>query len=165
MNAMQKRAWAILIAIPFFLVMARKLFVSTSDDFDIRIILYGLVFLGIVALTGLTPIIFQKYLPNFFRKVQKGFEIAESGYRFWTRVDFDERDRLIKQRAYLAGYIAAYSFYGGICVITTFVLGPSNSIPVFGLLLVLAGGLLTQLFVRSLALLIQYGWKGKGEKS
>lgn len=165
MNEMQKRAWAILILNPFFLVMAIILFVSTSDGFDMRIILYGLVFLGIVALIRLAPIIFQKYLPGLYWKVQQGFEIADCGFRFWIKVAFDERDRAIKQRVNLAGYVALYSFYAGVCIIASFILGPSNSIPVSTLSLIFLGGVLTQIFVRSLALLIQYDWEGKdGEK-
>jgi hypothetical protein len=157
MNDMQKRAWANLIVWLFFLAMVIIVFVLTAEDFDMRITLYVVAFLGLVVSIGVAPVLCQKYLPELFHRIQQGFEIAECGFRFWKKIEFDERDRAIKDRANLAGYIAAYSWYFGACLIAFF----WDSISGSKLLLILVGGLGTHLFTRSLALLILYGWGGK----
>ena len=161
MNEMQKRSWAMVILIPLFFVMATISFLSMSDDFEKRIIGYEVILLGIAVVAGLVPVVFEKYLPGFFRRIQEGFEIAEGGFGFWKRVGFDERDRIIKYKASLGGYLATYLFYGGVCAIAFFVNGPGSSIRVSVLPVIFVGGVLIQILVRSLAVLIQYGWGGK----
>jgi len=82
-----------------------------------------------------------------------------------SKVIFDERDRLIKERAKLGGFTAAYLFVGLACMIPFFVLGPDRAISVVWLPNVLIGAGISHAFVYSVVILEQYGWREKGEKS
>jgi len=100
----------------------------------------GLAFMGIAGLGGFSPLIFRK---------DKG------------KVTFDERDKLIKRRAALAGFAASYLFVGLACMIPFSVLGPKASVSVVWLPNIFAGAALSAFFVTSIAILIQYGWRDK----
>lgn len=81
------------------------------------------------------------------------------------KVTFDERDRLIKERAKLGGFTAAYLFVGMACMIPFFVLGPDRAISVTWLPNIFIGAGISHFFVHSVVILEQYGWRNKGEKS
>jgi len=154
MNDMQKRAWSNLITWPLILFVYIIVF---KYDLDVRISLYVVL----VVFIGVASILCQKYLPELFHNVRQGFEIYECGFRFWKKIEFDERDRAIKDRANLAGYIAACSWFYGVCLIASY----WDSISGGKLISICMAGLATQIFTRSLALLILYGRGSKGEKS
>ena len=160
MNNMKKRAWSNLIVWPLVLLMGIVLN-STATDFDLKIIFYLVAFLGIVVIIGMMPILCQKYLPKLFHRVRQCLEIAECGFRFYKKIEYDERDRVIKDRANLAGYIAAFWLYAIACFIASF----KDSIPGLMPLLVFVAGLGIYIFTRSAAILIQYGRSPKGEQS
>jgi hypothetical protein len=102
----------------------------------------GLGFMGIAGLGGLSILIFRK---------DKG------------KVTFDERDRIIKERAALLGFTASFLFVGLACMIPFLILGSEASISVIWLPQIWGGTFLTSFFVHSVAILVQYGWGGKNE--
>ena len=155
MNNMQKRAVCNILMWLFLLAMF-IVFDTTANDSDLWSTLCIAAFLGLVVVVGLTPMLCQKFLPGLFHRVRSGFEVAESGFRFFKRTDFDERNRAIKSGANLAGYIAAFWLYAVACLITSF----KESIPGSVLALVLITGFGVFIFTRSLAILIQYGRGG-----
>ncbi len=81
------------------------------------------------------------------------------------QIAFDERDQSIVRRAALAAYVVLWLYFVIACVIAWWMVGPHGSISVNVMPLTLAGGLAIFGFVHNLAILIQYGWAGKGEKS
>jgi hypothetical protein len=100
----------------------------------------GLGFLGIAGFGGLAPLIFKK----------------DPG-----KVTCDERDRLINNRAAIAAFASAYLVTGLACMLPFFVLGPAATISVTWLPDIFMAAGLTAFFVHSVAILVQYGWKGK----
>jgi len=81
------------------------------------------------------------------------------------KVEFDERDHVINQRAALAGFGAAYMVVGLVCMIPFFVLGPKANVSVTWLPMIFVGAGLSSFFAHSVAILIQYGRRGEREKS
>lgn len=100
----------------------------------------GLGFSGIAGLAGLGPLIFKK---------DKG------------KVTCDERDRLINNRAAVAGFASAYLVTGLACMLPFCILGYEATITVTWLPMIFMAAGLTSFFVHSAAILVQYGWKGK----
>ena len=82
-----------------------------------------------------------------------------------VEVDLDERDQLIKRRAVFACYISLWALLIAACTIPWFIVGPEGSIPVCVLPATLFGVFIIVMLVHSVAILIQYGRGGKGEKS
>ena len=106
--------------------------------------LLGFLLMCLSGLAGFSPLIFKK---------DKG------------KVILDERDRLIKERAGLGGFTAAFLFVGMVCMIPFFVLGPDRAISVTWLPNIFIGAGISHAFVYSVVILEQYGWGGKdGEK-
>ncbi len=104
----------------------------------------GLGFLGICGLIGLSPILFRK---------KRG------------EISFDERDLLIYNRASLVAYSVFWLVFTAACMIPWSIIGPSGSISVNVLPIMLFGIGITLALVHSLVILIQYGRGNKGEKS
>ena len=100
----------------------------------------GLAFLAIAGFGGLAPLIFKK----------------DPG-----KVTCDERDRLINNRAAIAAFALAYLVTGLACMLPFFILGPDSTISVTWLPDIFMAAGLTAFFVHSVAILVQYGWKGK----
>jgi hypothetical protein len=144
MNRAQKIAWLMVIMISLAVLVAGVAVGILYVKLGMPLALAGLGFLGIAGFGGLGPLIFRK----------------DDG-----SVTYDERDRLIHSRAALAGFGAAYMVVGLACMVPFFVLGPSNSISIIWLPMVFGGAGLSHFFAHSVAVLVQYGWGGKGEKS
>lgn len=106
--------------------------------------LLGFLLMCLSGLAGFSPLIFKK---------DKG------------KVILDERDRLIKERAGLGGFTAAFLFVGMACMIPFFILGPDRAISVTWLPNIFIGAGISHAFVYSLVILEQYGWREKGEIS
>jgi len=104
----------------------------------------GLGFLGIGALIGLSRILFRK---------KRG------------EISFDERDLLIYNRASLVAYSVFWVLFTAACMIPWWILETGASIRVVVLPCMLAGGFVIVQLIQSIAILVQYGWTGKGEKS
>jgi len=82
-----------------------------------------------------------------------------------SEADFDERDRLISKRALAIAYISLWAIVIAGCIASWVVIGPAGtlSIPACVLPVLAYGVFIIIMLVHSLAVLIQYGWKGKGE--
>ena len=149
MNRAQKMAWFNLVVILTGLVLsgiavAVLAFVAFVAERPLRAALGGLGFIGIIGFTGLSPFLFRK---------AKG------------QVEFDERDQLYNMRAWFLGYGASYLIFFIVCMTTWFIYGPKGTISVNVLPLTAMGGLMALILVHSLVILVQYGWRDKGEKS
>jgi hypothetical protein len=144
MNRMQKIAWSFVIATSLGFVCSIIAVAILYVKVGMPKALVGLAFMGIAGLGGLSAI---------FIKKDKG------------KVTFDERDALIKKNAAHAGFAGAFLFTCFVCMIPFFVLGPKASISVRWLPQIWIGTFVTQFFFYSIAILIQYGWTSKGEKS
>ena len=146
MNRFQKLAWfnliVILIALTLSAIAVSVLYFVV--DLPIRGALGGFGFMGITGLMGLSPILFKK----------------ERG-----KVSFDERDQLINLRAVLAAYSVFWLVFTAACMIPWSIIGPSGSISVNVLPIMLFGIGITLALVHSLVILVQYGWGRKGGKS
>jgi len=149
MNRAQKIAWFNLVVILMCLLLsgiavAVLAFLAFVAELPLRAALGGLGFMGIIGFTGLSPLLFRK---------AKG------------QVEFDERDQLYNMRAWFLGFCASYLLFVIVCMTTWFIHGPMGTISVNVLPLTVTGGFMALILVHSLAILVQYGWGGKGEKS
>jgi len=143
MNRWQKIAWFNLIVIVTTLALSSLAVGVLSIIVGMPKALAGLGALGIFGLMGLSPILFR----------QKQ-----------NQVPFDERDQLINYRAVLGAYSVFWLVFTGACMIPWVIIGPSGSISVNALPIMLVGVGITLELVHSMAIIIQYGWGGKGEK-
>ena len=117
----------------------------------------------------------------FLRRLPEGVAMAWPLIAFWlvvviaiislrrkqspAEVDADERDNLIKSRAVLASFVSVWILLAASSVIPRFLVGTEGSVPVFLLAFINVGILLVAMLVYCVAVLVQYGWGGKGEKS
>ncbi len=142
MNKTQKGAWfqlltAMSLGISFGAVIILALTVGMPRAW------LGMGFMGLMALGQLIP--------------------RKEGGR--NKVQFDERDLLIEKRASLWGYCASYGFFVAFSSVTYSVVGKGGLVSVNILPIMVIGGVVVLLLVRSVAILVQYGRAGKGEKS
>ncbi len=112
-------------------------------DLPIRSALGGFGFMGITGLMGLSPFLYKKER---------------------DKVSFDERDELINYRAVLAAYSVFWLVFTAACMIPWSIIGPSGSISVNVLPIMLFGIGITLALVHSLVILVQYG-RGIKEKN
>ncbi len=146
MNRAQKIAWFNLVVILIGLVLCgiAVAVLAFVAERPLRAALGGLGFIGIIGFTGLSPFLFRK---------AKG------------QVEFDERDQLYNMRAWFLGFCASYLLFVIVCMTTWFIYSPKGTISVNVLPLTVIGGFMALMLVHSIAILAQYGWGGKGEKS
>ncbi|MHC4455809.1 MAG: hypothetical protein ACYS0I_01775 [Planctomycetota bacterium] len=144
MNRAQKIAWYNLTVIIASLTISGTAIGILTILYGMPTALGGLGFLGIAALVGLSPILFRK---------RRG------------QISFDERDQLIHKRATLAAYSIFWFFFTAACMIPWWILETGARIRVTLLPCMLAGGFIIVQLVQSVAILVQYGWRNKGEKS
>jgi len=141
MNRTQKAAWfcltmsALLLAVVVTIAVVAKM--PRTLSWFWFLLTYGIMGLSLV----------------FLRKRQSPVE-----------VDLDERDKLIKKRAMLTCYFSIWGFFIATCTIPWLIVGPEGSIPVCVLPVILLGVFIIVMLVYSVAVLVQYGWRGKGEK-
>jgi len=87
----------------------------------------------------------------------------------WKRkpsdVDFDERDTSIKKNAVLVSFVSLWILLFAVSIVPTAVLGQERAMPVCLLLHVNFGVFMIAVVAYSVAILVQYGWGNKGEKS
>jgi drug/metabolite transporter (DMT)-like permease len=81
------------------------------------------------------------------------------------KVDFDERDDVIRKRASLTAFTVFYLSFGSAVLLPFFILGPKGSVSVQAGPIIFVGGLIVVIVVFSVAILVQYGWTAKGEES
>ncbi len=140
MNRAQKTAWLLVITISAGFVLSCIAVVILYIKSGMPTALAGFAFMAVAAFGGLGPSIFKKDKGN---------------------VTFDERDKLIKEKAKLAGFTASFLFAGLACMTPFFIFGPKASISVSWLPNIWAGTFLTAFFVHSVAVLVQYGREEK----
>lgn len=87
----------------------------------------------------------------------------------WKRkpsgVDFDERDNAVKKNAVLAAFIGLWIVLFIAGVVPSFVAGDTGSIPVCLLPIINLGVFLFVMLIYSVAVLVQYGHRKKGENN
>lgn len=81
------------------------------------------------------------------------------------KVDIDERDSCISRKALIAAFSSTAGLLISACMIPPFIAGPTSSIPVCLLPALLYSLFVVFILTYSVAVLVQYGWAGKGEKS
>jgi len=82
-----------------------------------------------------------------------------------TEPDSDERDELIKKRAGQISFVSVWLLLAAVILIAALILGEAGSVPVYLLTFINLGVFLTAMLIYSVAVLVQYGWRSKGEKS
>ena len=142
MNRVQKIAWSLVITTSAGLIASAIAVTVLYFKIGMPKALAGFAFIGIAGLGAFSLLIFGK---------DKG------------KVTFDERDKLSKRRAALAGFAASYLFVGLACMIPGSVLGPKASISVRLLPMIFVGAGISHFFVYSIAILVQYGRRDKNE--
>jgi len=143
MNRAQKTAWLLVITISAGFVLSCIAVVILYIKSGMPTALAGFAFMAVAGLGGLGPSIFKKDKGN---------------------VTFDERDKLIKEKAKLAGFTASFLFAGLACMTPFFIFGPKASISVSWLPNIWAGTFLTAFFIHSVAVLVQYGREEKNHE-
>ena len=143
MNRAQKMALTMVITTLSAFLLSCVAFVILYFKVGMPKALLGFLLMYLSGLAGFSPLIFKK---------DKG------------KVIFDERDRLVKERAGLGGFTAAYLFVGMACMIPFFVLGPEANVSVTWLPQIFIGAGISHAFVYSVVILEQYGWRGKNDE-
>jgi uncharacterized membrane protein len=105
-------------------------------------------------------------------KVWSGFILVflAGGVAFvhWKRkpsnVDFDERDNTVRKNAVLVAFASLWILLFASSIIPSFVAGDTGSIQVCLLPIINVGVFLIVMLVYSVAVLVQYGWREKGNE-
>ena len=104
----------------------------------------GLGFMGIVGIGGLAQLFFKK----------------DPG-----TVKYDERDQCIQSRAALIGFAIAYMVVGIATMGPFIILGPNKPISTTWLPAIFGAAGISHYYTWSIAILTQYGWRGKDGKN
>jgi len=122
MNRLQKMAWYNLIVVATVLLVTVGVIAVLSWKFGWQKARSGLGVMGLFGLCGLSAVLFR---------------------RKKSKVDFDERDKLIQQRALLAAYTTFWPLWVLGSMVVWAIIGPKGSISVNVLpIFVLVGGIL-----------------------
>lgn len=81
------------------------------------------------------------------------------------KVRIDERDSCISRRALIAAFSLTAGLFICVCMIGPFIAKPTTSIPVLLLPALVYSLFVVFILAYSVVVLIQYWWRGKGEKS
>jgi hypothetical protein len=149
MNKAQEEAWILLFLMPICAAICGALAIGLAYVEAVSFVRLLIEFVLFVIFGGFL------WLWPFLRK----------RWREKKQVVFDERDQLIHKRAVLAAYVVLWLYLVAVCVIPWWLVGPHGSISANMLPFILIGALAIFTFVQNLAVLVQYGWGGKGEKS
>ena len=146
MNRAQKIAWfnLIVVAITIGITAAAVIVLTLSSGMPWA--LYGLGFGGIVVFSLISPLVFR-------------------GKKHPGEISFDERDEHIHRRALQAGDSASCTLFLVVCMGVFLVVGLSGSVPAVVLPMMVGWAFICGKFAESIAILVQYGWTNKGEKS
>ena len=144
MNRMQKIAWFNLIVVSLALGLS-------VAAFGIAYLIFGLpanraasgfAFIGILGLTGLTPVLFRKDK---------------------NKVQFDERDTVIYRKALGLSYAIFWVLFVAAAMVPWFIIGPNGTITTNYLPWMVFGGMCVVMLLQSIVILSEYGWKTKGD--
>ena len=145
MNRWQKIAWYNITVILLTFVLATISVTVLAFKYGFPKAFAGLGMLGFLGLLGLSAVIFKK--PT-------------------AQVDFDERDKLIFYKSLQITYALFWPIFTAGCMIPWFIIGPFNKTVPTNVFPIMLGSIgITLTFIQSLATLIQYGFKSKGEKN
>jgi len=142
MNRAQKIAWFSLIMLTLALGLS---FIAVNVLYfgfgqPMRRAAGGFGFIGIMGLSALAPVLFKK---------DKG------------KVELDERDLLIKNKAMLATYLGFWPIFVIAAMVPFFIYGPDGVVSVKYLCGMVFGGMFIVILVQSLVTLQEYGWRDK----
>ncbi len=143
MNRQQKIAWYSITVLSAVLLLTAAMAYWFVTKFGWQTIALGLCFIGFSCIAGIGPLIFRK------DKTQT--------------VHLDERDYLLELRASFAGFSACYCYFVMASITILLSHGFSGTVLVAWLTPLFAGGYVIAEFVRSIAILTQYGWRNKNE--
>jgi hypothetical protein len=144
MNKLQKMAWYQLTVLIVTLSVTAAAVAILNYKHGMPTAKSGLGFLGFLGLLGLSNIIFRP------KK---------------DKVEFDERDVSIQKMSTMLAYSAFWVIFVLGSMIAWGIIGTGNLIPVDVLPLMVLSAAILVTTVQSVAILVQYGWGGKGEKS
>jgi threonine/homoserine/homoserine lactone efflux protein len=80
-------------------------------------------------------------------------------------VDADERDNLIKRRAVVVSFVSVWILLFAASIIPQLIVGQEGLVPAWLLPIINLGVLFGAMLVYCAAVIVQYGWGGKGEKN
>jgi len=96
------------------------------------------------------------------------FSAGGVAFVHWKRkpsnVDFDERDNSVRKNAVLVAFVSLWLLLFAASVIPTFVAGDAGSIQVCLLPIINIGVFVVVMLVYSVAVLVQYNWRKKGNE-
>jgi hypothetical protein len=146
MNTAQKFAWSNLIIIAATLTLTGTTVAVLAWKHGIPQAFDGLCLMGLIGFLGISSAVFRK------KRRQGG-------------TNFDERDCLIYEKSLTAAHSVFWPFFAAACMLPWFIFRSTGSISVYVLPIILGAGGVLAITVQSVAILVQYGWRGKGEKS
>jgi hypothetical protein len=137
---------------------------------------FTLTIMGIALVLSLTAVCILRFVFDFkWNSATAGFAfIALTGF---SRVDpsmfrikskkppLDERDLLIKRKAMVAAYWGFWPIFVLMAMAPFFAYGPDGKVPVTYLSGMVFAGMFVVMTLYSIAILNEYGWRDKGEKS
>jgi hypothetical protein len=143
MNRLQKSAWfnLLLVTVAFLIASPCVLLLARTNAKGIDYLIIPLVFGSLAGLGG------------YLLLRRKGFE-----------ANFDEREKMIYNRALLWAMIALMAFLGCVCYIPFFVVGGGNSVRVLYLPVVFLSTLFVGQLAHSAAILIQCSLETENEQ-
>jgi len=144
MNRIQKISWSLVITMSLGLILGAAAVAILYPKFGMPKACFGFGLIFFIGGTGgLSVFIFKKY---------KG------------KVTSDERDKLIEKNATLAGFGAVYLYVIVLSILPLVVFGPDKSIqiPSAWSPALLIGAGFCQAYAQSIAILVQYGRREKG---
>jgi len=146
MNKWQKEARFTLIVMTLALALSLITVgvLHFAFDFKWRNATAGFAFIGLMG--------FSRVDPSMFRLKSK-------------KPPLDERDLLIKRKAMIAAYWSFWPIFVLMAMAPFFLYGPNGKVSVIYLCWMVFVGMFVVITLYSIAILNEYGWRDKGEKS
>jgi len=146
MNKWQKEARFTLIVMTLALALSLITVgvLHFAFDFKWRNATAGFAFIGLMG--------FSRADPSMFRLKSK-------------KPPLDERDLLIKRKAMIAAYWSFWPIFVLMAMAPFFLYGPNGKVSVIYLCWMVFVGMFVVITLYSIAILNEYGWRDKGEKS
>ena len=137
---------------------------------------FTLIVMGLTLALSLTAVGVLRFVFDFkWHNAQAGFafmalmslsRVNPSMFRIKsTKPPLDERDLLIKGKAMIAAYWGFWPIFVLMAMTPGFVYGLNGKVPVIYLFWMVFFGMFVVMTLYSIAILNEYGWRNKGEKS